>query len=181
MVEVFVSIGSNIDRAANVASAVGMLNDTFGALRVSSVFESAAVGFDGDPFFNLVVGFSTVRSVQEVAEQLADIEERHGRERDSKKFSARTLDLDLLLYGDEVIRLDRLNLPRDEIARYAFVLQPLAELAPDRSHPVLGQTYRELWQAYDKTGLAQRRVDFPVDAWRDTVTAQGGGEAGTAP
>ncbi len=158
MVDVFVSIGSNIDRERNVASALSMLEERFGPLKVSSVFESEAVGFEGDPFFNLVVGFSTALSVQGVVSRLAAMEERHGRTRNSKKFSARTLDLDLLLYGDEVQRVGKLELPREEITRYAFMLEPLAELAPDRRHPVLQQTYAELWADYDKSGLRQHRL-----------------------
>lgn len=157
MVEVFVSIGSNIDRERNVASALRMLEEQFGPLQVSSIFESEAVGFEGDPFFNLVVGFSTALSVQEVVARLAAIEERHGRTRNSKKFSARTLDLDLLLYGDEIRHLGKLELPRKEITRYAFMLEPLAELEPSRTHPVLKKTYAELWAEYDKTALRQHR------------------------
>lgn len=156
MVDVFVSIGSNIDREKNVASALKMLEEQFGPLQVSRVFESEAVGFEGDPFFNLVVRFSTVLSVQQVVSQLAAIEQKHGRTRNSKKFSARTLDLDLLLYGDEVQQIGKLELPREEITRYAFMLEPLAELAPDRRHPLLKKTYAELWAEYDKSELRQQ-------------------------
>ncbi len=158
MVEVFVSVGSNIDRERNVASALRMLGEIFGPIRVSSVYESEAVGFEGDPFFNLVVQFATALPVEEVVSHLAAIEQHHGRTRNSRKFSSRTLDLDLLLFGDAVRRVGKLELPRDEITRYAFMLEPLAELAPDRKHPTLKKTYAELWADYDKSRVKQHRV-----------------------
>jgi len=158
--DVFVSIGSNIDRERNVVSALKALEEHFGRLSVSSFYESDAVGFEGDPFFNLVVSFSTPLSVGEVVHQLADIERRHGRARESRKFSARTLDLDLLLYGDEILHVGKLRLPREEITRYAFMLEPLAELAPARRHPMLGLTYAELWAAFDKRSVGQRRLNL---------------------
>lgn len=160
MAEVFVSVGSNIDRARNVASALRSMEEAFGSLQISSIYESDAVGFEGDPFYNLVVAFTTDLPVAEVAKRLALIEDRHGRDRQGKKFSARTIDLDLLLYGDEVVAAGRLQLPRAEITRYAFMLEPLAELAPDRRHPLTGLSYRQLWQQYDKTGLQQHRVEL---------------------
>jgi 2-amino-4-hydroxy-6-hydroxymethyldihydropteridine diphosphokinase len=160
MAEVFVSVGSNIDRERNVVSALRSMEQAFGPLRVSSIYESDAVGFEGDPFYNLVVAFATELPVAEVAKRLALIEDQHGRDRQGKKFSARTIDLDLLLYGDEIVAEGRLQLPRAEITRYAFVLEPLAELAPNVQHPLTGLSYRQLWQQYDKTGLQQHRVEL---------------------
>ncbi len=94
----------------------------------------------------------------ELSPIFTEIEEMHGRTRQCKKFSSRTLDIDLLLYGDVVLEEGKLKLPRDEITRYAFVLEPLAEIAPDHKHPVSGQRYADLWAAFDKTGLAQQRL-----------------------
>ncbi|MDF9393024.1 MULTISPECIES: 2-amino-4-hydroxy-6-hydroxymethyldihydropteridine diphosphokinase [Methylococcus] len=161
MPEVFVSIGSNIDRDRHIPSALAALRDAFGTLRVSSVYETAAVGFEGDPFYNLVVGFTTELPLADVARALARIEADHGRTRESRKFSARTLDLDLLLYGDAVVSEGKLKLPRKELTEYAFMLEPLAEIAPDLKHPVLGVSFRELWDHYDKTGLRQARIRPP--------------------
>lgn len=163
MSEVFISVGSNIERETNVASALRALEETFGPLQVSSIYESEAVGFEGAPFFNLVVGFFTALPVEDVASRLAEIEQRHGRTRNSKKFSNRTLDLDLLLYGDEVLHVGKLALPRDEITRYAFMLEPLAELVPARRHPLLGKTYAELWAEYDKTNSRQHRIALDLE------------------
>ncbi|MGR9053362.1 MAG: 2-amino-4-hydroxy-6-hydroxymethyldihydropteridine diphosphokinase [Gammaproteobacteria bacterium] len=154
----FISIGSNIDKEENIPSSLRALERYFGALTVSSVYESEAVGFSGDNFYNLVVGFESELDVKAVAKILRQIESSHGRTRDCKKFSARTLDLDLILYGDLVVKDGRLSIPRDEIERYAFVLEPLAEIAPDLRHPVSHRSYAEIWAAFDKSVLAQKRI-----------------------
>jgi 2-amino-4-hydroxy-6-hydroxymethyldihydropteridine diphosphokinase len=149
LARVYVSIGSNIDRAANIRSSLAALAARFANLVQSKVYESEAVGFAGDPFYNLVVAFDASESPQEVAAILHQIEDEHGRVRGGEKFVARTLDLDLLLYDDLQLQEGKLHLPRDEIDKYAFVLLPLAELAPQARHPVSGRTYAELWQGFD--------------------------------
>jgi len=154
----YISIGSNIDKDRNIPASLKALAAHFGKLAVSSIYESEPVGFTGDVFYNLVVGFESDLDVKEVAKQLRQIELDHGRSRDSKKFSARTLDLDLILYGDFVIQDGRLQIPRDEIERYAFVLEPLAEIAGALRHPVTQASYAELWAKFDKSDLRQKRV-----------------------
>lgn len=160
MARVFVSIGSNIDRVRNISLALQQLGDECGPLLRSSIFESAAVGFDSAPFYNLVVGFDTGLSPQEVQHLLHDIEAISGRER-TGDLSARTLDLDLLLYDDLVIDQGRLKLPRADITRYAFVLYPLAEIAPDARHPVSGERFADMWDAFDDGRQVLTRVDWP--------------------
>lgn len=146
MPPVYVSVGSNIDRENNIRSAIVSLQNCFPGLVLSSVYETAAEGFDGDPFYNLVVGFETDQSVGVINHTLRSIENDHGRERPGVKFSSRTLDLDLLLYGDQVFN-DK-DIPRDEITRYAFVLKPLAEIAPDFPHPQLNKSIGVLWENF---------------------------------
>jgi 2-amino-4-hydroxy-6-hydroxymethyldihydropteridine diphosphokinase len=154
----YISIGSNIDKKLHIPASLTALHQLFGELTISSIYESEAVGFVGDSFHNLVVGFDSDLDVKNVTKQLRQIELDNGRSRDSQKFSARTLDLDLILYGNLVITDGRLQLPRDEIERYAFVLEPLAEIAPNSKHPVTGKTYAELWQAFDKSKVKQHKI-----------------------
>jgi len=154
----YISIGSNIDKETNIPASLKALEKCFDHLTVSSIYESEAVGFTGDSFHNLIVGFDSDLDVKTVAKQLRQIELDHGRSRNSEKFSPRTLDLDLILYGDIIINDGRLQIPRDEIERYAFVLEPLAEIAPNLKHPVSQITYEELWNNFDKTTLKQWRL-----------------------
>lgn len=154
----YISIGSNIEREQNVRSSLVALEKQFGSLLVSSIYESEPVGFTGDAFYNLIVGFESDLEVKTVAKQLRQIELNHGRTRNSQKFSARTLDLDLILYGDLIIHDGRLQIPRDEIERYAFVLEPLAEIAPELTHPVSHLSYQKLWEEFDKSHLKQQRL-----------------------
>jgi 2-amino-4-hydroxy-6-hydroxymethyldihydropteridine diphosphokinase len=144
----YISIGSNIDKEANIHSALRVLAYYFGGLMVSSTYE----------FYNLIVGFDSEKEVKEITQLLKQIEQEHGRTRNCKKFSSRTLDLDLVLYGDLVINDGNLQLPRHEIEHYAFVLEPLAEIAGDLKHPVSGIRYQELWQQFDKSGLQQKPI-----------------------
>lgn len=145
---VYISIGSNIDRELHITSALDALAEWFGELIISPVYESEAVGFDGSPFYNLVVGVDTHWRVGELSRRFKQLEADNGRRRDVPKFSARTLDLDILTYDDAVGEVDGVELPRSEILKNAFVLWPLAEVAPDALHPRCGQSYRQLWQDY---------------------------------
>ena len=154
----YISIGSNINKDEHIPASLRALEKTFGKLAVSSVYETDAVGFTGDVFYNLVVGFDSDLDVKAVTKQLRQIELDNGRTRDSRKYAARTLDLDLLLYGELIVNDGRLQIPRDEIEHYAFVLEPLAEIAPALKHPISHQSYAELWDKFDKTDLKQKRV-----------------------
>lgn len=161
MAEIFISIGSNIDRERNIRGGVAELRRQFAELRLSRVYESAAVGFAGDAFFNLVAAARTDKPVAEVLTVLRAIEDRYGRDRRGPRFSSRTLDMDLLLYDDLVLTAP-CRLPRQEITQNAFVLWPLAELAPTARHPLLQQTYAELWAQFDRGSQQLAPVDF---AW----------------
>jgi 2-amino-4-hydroxy-6-hydroxymethyldihydropteridine diphosphokinase len=148
MPRIFVSIGSNIEREKNLRGAVRALRDAYGTLALSRVYESAPQGFTGDNFYNLVAAFDTGESIEAVKARLAAIETAHGRVRGDRRLASRTLDLDLLLYDNAVIHRAGLDLPRAEIQEYAFVLAPLAEIAPDLRHPETGETYRALWAKF---------------------------------
>ncbi|WP_034474877.1 2-amino-4-hydroxy-6-hydroxymethyldihydropteridine diphosphokinase [Aestuariibacter salexigens] len=159
--QIYISVGSNIERETHTQKGLDALFNEFGALTLSRVFESEAIGFKGDTFYNLVVGATTTRTVSQVCQCLKDIEHENGRVRGAEKFSSRTLDLDLLLY-DKLVIDNPVELPRGEILYNAFVLQPLADIAPIEKHPIVDETYASLWQAFDKQ--TQRLWPIPF-AW----------------
>lgn len=150
MAWVWISVGSNLAREASIRGAVRTLREAVGDLVMSSVYESASIGAAAPPFYNLVIGFETTLEIAAVAAWLRRIEAAHGRRRGADKYAPRTLDLDLLTYGEQVGCFAGIALPRDEILRYAFVLGPLAEVAPDERLPGDGRRYAELWAAFPK-------------------------------
>ncbi|GEA07585.1 2-amino-4-hydroxy-6-hydroxymethyldihydropteridine diphosphokinase [Alteromonas sp. KUL42] len=155
---ILISIGSNIEREHYTRQSVIALKAHFDDVRVSSVYESEAVGFDGSPFYNLVASAKTSKTIAQVCETLKAIETSHGRVHRDKKFCARTLDLDLLTY-DSVVTQSPVILPREEICYNAFVLWPLAELVPDDIHPVTNKNYALMWREFDK----QKQQLWPID------------------
>lgn len=172
MARIYVSVGSNVGREVHIRSAVRALAQRYGELVLSSVYESRPVGFEGPDFYNMVVGFETEEHPPAVARVLKIMEAECGRDRAAPRFSDRTLDLDLLLYGDRVVHEPRVSLPRSEIVEHAFVLAPLAEIAGEDVHPVANKTYRELWESFDDPGQELRRVELTLED-----TAQGAGSA----
>jgi 2-amino-4-hydroxy-6-hydroxymethyldihydropteridine diphosphokinase len=157
---VYLSIGSNIDREHNIRGAVRELSAQYGPLILSPVYESRAVGFAGENFYNLVTGFDTGESIESIKEALTRIESRFGRTRRENRYSPRTLDLDLLLYGDVVRHDERVKLPHPDIQRYAFVLRPLADIAPGGRHPETGLVYQKMWEQFGQDGQELTPVDF---------------------
>ena len=160
MTRVFLSLGSNVERDRNLRSSIEALHREFAPLSLSSVYESAPVGFTGDDFYNMAVGFDTDMPLEELREFLRSIENLHGRLRDNGKLGPRPLDIDLLLYGDLVRHDGDLDLPRGEIAQYAFVLLPLSEIAPELVHPEAGETMSRMWRNFNDPDQAIHRVEF---------------------
>jgi 2-amino-4-hydroxy-6-hydroxymethyldihydropteridine diphosphokinase len=165
MAEIYISLGSNVDREYHVKSGLEAIADAFNipfkSLKLSSLFESESIGFIGKPFYNMVVGFNCEQNLDQVATLLRDIEYNFGRNVDAKKFSPRTLDLDLLIF-DDVITDFPAQLPRDEIKTNAFVLWPLSEVAPNVIHPTLNKSFQSLWQDYDKT---KQQLAIVANCW----------------
>lgn len=159
MAQIYISLGTCIEREKHLKQGLTALKAAFGTLTLSSLFESEAVGFNGPAFYNMVIGAQTTQSIADVVKELKQIERDNGRVPSAQKFSSRTLDLDLLLYDNKVFA-DPIELPRDEITKNAFVLWPLAELAGDLCHPVNGQSYQALWQAFDKNKQQLTPVPF---------------------
>jgi 2-amino-4-hydroxy-6-hydroxymethyldihydropteridine diphosphokinase len=160
MATIYISLGSNIKREGNTRAGVEALKQAFGHLTLSSVYESEAVGFDGDAFYNMVIACEVDEPVHDSNQILRDIEDANGRDRSGPKFSSRTLDLDLLLYDDLILDEKGLVLPRGEILKNAFVLWPLAEIAPNLLHPEAGISYAELWAGFDKTRESLSPIEF---------------------
>ena len=163
MADVFLGVGSNIQRERYIGVGLDALTELFGELRTSSVYDGDAIGFAGDPFLNLVAQIETDLPLAELAQQLRQLEYAHGRPANATPNSPRQLDIDILTYDDCVGLVDGVVLPRPEILRNAFVLRPLAELAPDVLHPEVGLSYAALWDAYDQTAQKLWPVDF---VWR---------------
>ncbi len=163
MALIYLSLGSNVEAQRNIEAAMDALADTFGELIVSSVYESEAVGFDGDSFYNLVVGIHSAHSIGELSKILKAVEDVQGRDRTAPKFGARSLDIDILTVDDRVGVIDGVSIPRDEILKNAFVLQPLAEIAATAVHPQVGTSYLQLWQDFDKDKQKLWPIDF---IWR---------------
>ena len=158
MTEVFVGVGSNVEAEKHVRAAVGLMRERFGALKLSPVYRNRAVGFEGEDFLNLVAVLDTSLEIAQLSAALDEIEVRCGRQRGAARFAPRTLDLDLLLYGDAVS--EKPELPRKEILRYDFVLKPLADLAPAHRHPLMGRSYAELWAEFKDQQGAMTPVDL---------------------
>jgi len=157
---VFISIGSNIDRERNIRGALRALNDVYAPLTLSSVYESEALGFEGDNFYNLVAAFNTDEAAGEVRARLTHIEIAHGRLRYGSGWHSRTLDLDLLLYGDHIVHEPGLDIPHVEIDKNAYILRPLAEIAPELRHPESDITYARMWDSFDHKHQKLWKVEF---------------------
>ncbi len=163
MTKIYISIGSNIDAENNIRIAINALQDHYGKLILSSVYESEAVGFDGDNFLNLVAGLNTDEDVHTVAATLRKIEDDNGRDRSVPRFSPRTVDLDLLLFDDLILKEEGLELPRDEITKNAFVLLPLEEIAPQLIHPLTGNTMCDHWMNFDQDSQKLWPIEFKLN------------------
>jgi 2-amino-4-hydroxy-6-hydroxymethyldihydropteridine diphosphokinase len=166
MATVYLGVGSNIERERYITAGLDALQGLFCELALSSIYDSAAIGFDGQSFLNLVVQVETDLGVGELARQLRHIEVEHGRPAHATRFSSRQLDIDILTYDDKVGVFEGVELPRGEILENAFVLCPLAELAPGAVHPVIGENYLALWQSFDRAAQDLDKVDF---VWRGRV------------
>jgi len=143
MQQVFVSIGSNIDPRNNIEEARIILGNLFDCT-FSGLYETRAEGFEGNDFINSVVGFQTDLQLIELRDKLKQIEKKMGRTEIQKGMSDRIIDLDIILYGDQVIEDDDFDIPSKDIENYLFVLEPLAEIAGARHHPILNNTYSEM-------------------------------------
>ncbi|MFC5436202.1 2-amino-4-hydroxy-6-hydroxymethyldihydropteridine diphosphokinase [Rhodanobacter umsongensis] len=148
MARAYLSLGSNLEPQHHLSAAIDELRECFGDIAVSPAYRSKPVGFDGADFVNLAVGLDTELSPEALNDWLHALEDRHGRRRDVPRYSDRTLDVDIVFY--DALVLDgpgHLQIPRKEL-RHAFVLRPIADIAPAFRHPVSGLSMAELWAAF---------------------------------
>ncbi|MCD9088201.1 2-amino-4-hydroxy-6-hydroxymethyldihydropteridine diphosphokinase [Stenotrophomonas sp. SY1] len=154
MTIVLLSLGSNLDPQQHLRSAVEVLRERFGHIHVSPAYRTPAVGFDGPDFLNNAVMLETELPLIALDEWLHAVEDAHGRDRSGPRFSDRTLDIDVVYYGDLVMEGPKnLRIPRPEL-KHAFVLKPLADIAPDFVDPVQKLTLAQMWQQHPQHGQA---------------------------
>jgi 2-amino-4-hydroxy-6-hydroxymethyldihydropteridine diphosphokinase len=141
VVRVYVGIGSNLQPEKNLRIAINELGSRYQRLDLSPVYRNPAIGFAGDDFLNMVATFDCEQTPDQLLKSFEQIHELASRVRGSARLVSRTLDIDLLLYGDRI--QDKPPLPREDVLDYLFVLKPLAELAPGLRHPLTGLTMAE--------------------------------------
>jgi 2-amino-4-hydroxy-6-hydroxymethyldihydropteridine diphosphokinase len=147
-VAVLLSLGSNIDPCRHLRAALAELDQAFAGIVVSPAYRTAAVGFDGAPFVNAAAMIRTAMPLLVLEDWLHAPEDRHGRDRSGPRLSDRSLDVDVVFYGDAVVREGgRLRVPRPEL-EHAFVLKPLADIAPEFVDPLSRSTLDALWRAH---------------------------------
>lgn len=159
MERVYLSIGSNLEPAKHIAAALAELREQFEDVEVSPLYRSIAIGFDGPDFINAAIVLNTDWEPDRLNEWLHALEDRHGRRRDQPRYYSRTLDIDIVLFGDRVMTgAGHLQVPRNEL-QFAFVLRPLLDLAPDLRNPATGERLDQCWPTVDADSI--QRIDDP--------------------
>lgn len=160
MVDVFLGLGVNVDRERSMRAGLHALRILDPQLLVSQLYESDAVGFVGAPFYNCVVQFHTALTLTELIKTLKAIEQANGRNRSPQHAGGKGLDIDVLTYGDLIGCYAGIDLPRDDIMRYAHVLRPLAEIAPHNCLPGTQRCYGDLWRSFNGADQHLQPIDF---------------------
>ena len=161
-VAVFVAAGSNVEPEKNLARACAEIARTWPDAHFSRAYRNVAVGFDGPDFINLVVGFSAAQPLESVITRLRGIETLSGRPRYAPKWASRTMDLDVLLFGDRVEKTTEYTLPRPDLLKRPYMLGPLAEIAAEVTHPTEQRSIGKLWAAFDRDGHVMTPVEIDV-------------------
>jgi 2-amino-4-hydroxy-6-hydroxymethyldihydropteridine diphosphokinase len=162
-VRVFVAAGSNLEPRRHLPRACADIRHAWPDAVFSRAYRNKAVGFDGPDFINLVVGFTTAQPLDAVIARLRAIETQCGRPRYAPKWASRSMDLDVLLYGDRVEKTADYTLPRPDLLKRPYMLGPMAEIAPEVLHPTAGKTIAQLWQEFDSDGHEMNEVQLTSD------------------
>ena len=158
---VFVAAGSNLEPEKNLARACADIKHSWHDAVFSRAYRNVAVGFDGPDFINLVLGFTTPQPLDAVIARLHAIETQCGRPRFAPKWASRTMDLDVLLFGDRVEKTADYTLPRPDLLKRPYMLGPMAEIAPEVMHPTANKTIGQLWEEFERDGHAMTPVELP--------------------
>jgi 2-amino-4-hydroxy-6-hydroxymethyldihydropteridine diphosphokinase len=161
--EIFIAAGSNVQPLPNLRIALRELKKHYPDMRLSTAYQNSAVGFVGDDFINLVVAFATNHSLQQVIANMHAAEALCGRLRTAPKYEPRSMDLDLLLYGSTICDEQGVKLPRPDLLKRAFMLQPMAELAPSLRHPTEGKSMQQLWNESRLRDHVMTPIEFSID------------------
>lgn len=164
MTRVFVAAGSNVDAERNLRVASSELVRAFGKVEFSPAYQNVAAGFEGDDFINFVAAFDTDFLVRGVVAELQRIEGLCGRERDAPKWAPRSMDLDILLFGDMVCDEPGLVLPRPDLLRRAYMLGPMADVGGEVVHPLERRTISDLWERFDRDAHPLTRIELSLSA-----------------
>lgn len=159
---VYLGLGSNLEPESNLRLAAQELRRRFPLRKLSAVYRSAAIGFDGDDFLNAVACIETTMTPLDLHAELELIHDAAGRQRSATRFISRRLDIDLLLYDRLIVAAPPLRIPRQDVLEYSFVLRPLAEIAADYRHPVSGRTLRHHWAEFDPASHPLTAVDLAL-------------------
>ncbi len=159
---VYLSLGSNIEPERHLRLGVQELATRYRDLELSPVYRNAAVGFDGAEFMNLAARCDVTETLEELLADLAQIHDLAGRARGEQRFADRTLDIDVLMYGELPVDTP-VELPRSDILKYSFVLKPMCDIAPDEVHPVTGRTMAAHWADWPPGDTGLRPVDLDLE------------------
>lgn len=157
---VYLSLGSNLgDRRQNLLAAINRLRELGDVTATSSFYETEPVEYTAQPWFlNIAVALETVLMPRQLLSKIQAIEHEMGRNRGVAK-GPRLIDLDIVLFGHSIVETPQLTIPHPAMHKRRFVLEPLAEIAPEVRHPVIKKTVRELRDALTKGGAGVRRLD----------------------
>jgi len=156
----YLCLGSNINPSENIRFAVQRLQQDFSSVQISNLYKTRAVGFDGDDFLNLAVALKTNQRLGELLRYVDSLEKEAGRVRVARgNFDSRTLDVDVVMFGDLIGEHKGRQWPSEDIHENAHVLLPMSEIAGSRTHPALGVNFTQLWNEFESGDQGIKKIE----------------------